>query len=433
MNASLARMSPHKLKRRTSHLLMMATILLGPSAFFMATSGEAVQSELPEQASASTSAQPSGESKKEAGVEREPGWWEQYVTFGGDVRTALALNLRGNRDGTDRTNILPVVRVRGGVTLSPTPWFSATARLAGFFDEELQGLGFRFSHRRTIQSGDVTFDELFLLLKPHESLTIKIGRLQTEDPPFELDSVVLDSLSRHDSSGLDVDWTDGVHVIIGRPSSFKLHMIGQVNPKEGPTNSVGVRGPLDFVDGASRVTYYMGLEAPPLKPFTQLVADVTIIPQALRPLGLGTDTKEDVVAFTMRAAADFPLQDGSKPLTLHPFTEFGAMVRTPQETVLGISTSEERADPFAFVVGFDLKNLGPGALGLQFGWAQAGYLISPDYPNNAWSIETRYKVGIAKNTVFEIRYRHRQDIEKLVGVLERQTDDNILARMTVKF
>ncbi|MBI3990243.1 MAG: hypothetical protein HY347_11580 [candidate division NC10 bacterium] len=414
------------------YLLITAIMLLGLNPFFfMVAIGEAVQDEPSEQASASTSTQPSGESEKADG-ERRP-WWEQYVTFSGDLRTALALNIRGNRNGTDRTNILPVARVRGGVTLSPTPWLTATARLAGFFDEELQGLGFRFSHRRTIQSGDVTFDELFLMLKPYEFLTIKVGRLQTEDPPFELDSVVLDSLSRHDSSGLDVDWTDGIYMLIGRSSSFKLHLIGQVNPEEGPTNGVGVRGPLDFMDGASRVTYYVGLEAPPLKPFTQLAADVTIIPQALRPLGLGTDTKEDVVAFTMRGAADFPLQDGSKPLTLHPFTEFGAMVMTPQEKVLGISTSEERAGHYAFVMGLDLKHLGPGSLGFQFGWAQAGYLLSPDYPNNAWSIETRYKVGIAKNTVFELRYRHRQDIAKLVDALERQTDDNFLARMTVKF
>ncbi len=85
------------------------------------------------------------------------------------------------------------------------------------------------------------------------------------------------------------------------------------------------------------------------------------------------------------------------------------------------------------MAGLDLKQLGPGSLGFQFGWTEAGYLISPDYPNNAWSIETRYKVPVLENIVFEIRYRHRQDIEKRVGALERQTDDNILGRLTVKF
>ncbi len=189
---------------------------------------------------------------------------------------------------------------------------------------------------------------------------------------------------------------------------------------------------MDFEDDASRITYYAGLEAPSVKPFTQLIADVTIIPQALRPSGLGTDGKEDVVAFTMRGAADFPLPR-LQPIILHPFGEFGVMGSTPRENVLGVSTSRERADRFAFVAGLDLKNLGPGNLGFQFSWTQAGYLISPDYPNNAWSIETRYKVGIFKNAVFDIRYRHRQEIDRLVGAEERQTSDNIQARITVKF
>jgi hypothetical protein len=42
-------------------------------------------------------------------------------------------------------------------------------------------------------------------------------------------------------------------------------------------------------------------------------------------------------------------------------------------------------------------------------------------------------VRVIKNVVFEARYRHRQDIDKLLDALERRTDDNILARLTVKF
>ncbi len=425
-------MDSSKVKRRDLRLWLAATLFLGLSAFLMVVSDEAAQGEPSEKMSALNSERPPGE-RNQADRESRPAWWQQYVTFSGDVRAALALDIVGNRDRTDRTNILPVARLRGGLTLSPTSWLAATARLAGFFDKELQGLGFRLSHRRTIQSGDVTFDELFLTLRPSQFLTINVGRLQTEDQPFELDSVVQDSLSRHDSSGLDVSWTDGVYMIIGNPTSFRLHLIGQANPKDGPTNGVGGRGPLDFRDGASRVTYYLALEAPPLKPFTQLVSDVTIIPQALRPLGLGTEAKEDVVAFTIRAAADFPLQEGARPIILHPSMEFGVMVPTPWESVLGVSGSQRRAGPFALVAGLDFKHLGPGALGVQFSWVQAGYLISPDYPNNTWSLEVRYKVDVTRNTVFEVRYRHRQDIDKLVDALEQQTDDNFLARVTVSF
>ena len=416
-------------KRAILLLVMTAPILLGLPSLCMAATGEGGQHESTERASAPLTAPTSGEPEK---IYREEtrGWWWQHVTFDGDLRAALSLNIRGDRDGTDQSELLPVVRVRGGATISLTPWLDARARFAGFLDKDVDGLGFRFSHRRTIRSGDVTFDSLSLTLKPHELLTMRIGRLQTQ---FEMDSVVQDSLSRHDSGGLDVNWTDGVHLTIGKSSSFKLHLIGQVNPAEGPTNGIGVRGPLDFKDGASRVTYYVGLEAPRLTPFTQLVADVTIIPRALRPQGPGTDPQEDAVAFTLKAAADFALQDGMKPLILHPFLELGAMLSTPQESVLEISNSPERAGQFAVVGGIDLKHLGPGALGFQFGWVQAGYLTSPDYPNNAWSLEARYKVSVIKNVVFEARYRHRQDIDKLVDLAERRTDDNILARITVGF
>jgi len=408
---------------------MTVTILLGPPSLFMAATGEGGQHESTERVSAPFTAPTSGEPGKIYGEERWE-WWRQHVTFDGDLRAALSLNIRGDRDGADRTELLPVVRLRGGATISVTPWLDARARLAGFLDKDVDGLGFRFNHRRTIQSGDLTFDSLFLTLRPHELFTIRIGRLQTQ---FEIDSVVMDSLSRNDSGGLDVTWTDGVYLTIGKPSSFKLHLIGQVNPEMGPTNNIGIRGPLDFGDGASRITYYAALEAPPLTPFTQLIADVTIIPQTLRPLGLGTGAKEDVVAFTLKAAADLALHDATKPLILHPFLEFGAMLSTPQESVLGISEGTGRAGQLAVVGGLDLKHLGPGALGFQFGWVQPGYLISPDYPNNAWSIEARYKVRVIKNLVLEVRYRHRQDIGKLLDATDRRTDDNILARITVRF
>jgi len=421
------------LRMGTVIALIFATILLEPYPFFMVAVADGAQHESSEEASATVSNWSFVKLKEKANGEEGPAWWQRHLAFSGDVRAALAVAIRGGRGGANQTETLPVVRLRGGATVSPTPWLTGTARLAGFFDKEIDGLGFRLSHRRTIRSGDVTFDSLFLTLRPHELFTAKIGRLQTEGRPFELDSVVEDTLSRHDSSGFDVNWTDGVYLIIGRSSSFKLHLIGQLNPEDGPTNDVGIRGPVGFRGGASRVTYYVGAEAPPLPPFTQLVADVTIIPQALRPFGLGTELKEDLVAFTVRAAADVALQAGTTPLTLHPSAEFGAMLSTPGESVLGISTSHQRAERFAFVAGLDLKPLGPGVLGFQFGWTQSGYLISPDYPNNAWSIEARYKVGIGRHVVWEISYRHRQDITTLVTAPKRETDDTIVARISLEF
>lgn len=176
----------------------------------------------------------------------------------------------------------------------------------------------------------------------------------------------------------------------------------------------------------------MALAPPLFKPFTQLLVDLTLIPRALRPGGARARDREDILGVTAKLAADFPLgrADG---LVLHPFLEVGVMAWTPEEQALQVSRGRERADPLGLVTGLDLSRLGPGDLGLQFAWVQPGFVLSPDYPNNVWSMETRYRLPIRKDVVFEIRYRHRQDIERLVGARERLTDDNILGRVTVKF
>lgn len=108
------------------------------------------------------------------------------------------------------------------------------------------------------------------------------------------------------------------------------------------------------------------------------------------------------------------------------------MASPPRENAVEVSGSRDRADGFSAVGGLDLKRLGPGDLGFQFAWVEAGYLISPDYPNNAWSIETRYKLPVVRNLVLEVRYRHREDIHRLLGAREPQAEDNVLARVTAR-
>lgn len=389
----------------------VALVVAGSAVCLLAGSGAAAQSA----AGAASDAEP-----------------RRLLSVSADLRAALGYTISENRDGSDETDLFPLARLRGALAASPTPWLEARGRFAVFFNEETEDLSFRVAHENDLRPGDVTIDELWVELRPDPRVTIRGGRLQIEDPPFELDSVVLDSLSRHDSSGLDVTWTDGLWAILGRTGGWRLHLIGQANPEEGPTNGVGGRGPVDFTDGASRVTYYAALEAPRVAPLTQLVGDVTVIPAALRPWGVGVGRREDIVAFTARAAADVPFPSLA-PVVIHPFLEVGVMASTPRESVLEVSPSRERADGWAVVAGTDLKRLGPGDLGLQAAWVEPGFLLSPDYPNNAWSVETRYKVPVVRNLVLEVRYRHREEIHRLVGARERQAEDNVLARVTFKF
>lgn len=347
------------------------------------------------------------------------------LAYSGDLRTSLALNLQEVRDGSEHSVLLPAMRIREGLVLTLHPAVQLRMRLAGLLDKRTSKLEFHLDDPAT--TGNFTLDTAYLHFSPHEKFTLQVGRLQTA---FELDSVVEDSLSRHDSSGLAIDWTNGLHLIFGAAAATRLHYIGQANRKSGTTNGVGNRGPVTLAEQNSRVTHYLALEFKPQGPLTQLVVDVTTIPSALHTNGLNTHGSHDLVALTTRAAADFDLGHG---LVLHPALELGFTPVTPEKQALSLARSDGGTQGLAVIAGIDLKNLGKGAVGVQYAEVKAGYLLSPDYPPNTRSIELRYSLPVTATMKADLRYRQRRELEKSHGAAATLVDHNLLLRVTLRF
>lgn len=344
----------------------------------------------------------------------------QYET---DLRVGLSSNRRSERDASNPVEYSVSARLRHGATASIAESWQLKVRAAAIADNNVERL--RVSLDGPIITGDVTLDTLHFVYRPSETLTVNIGRLQTE---FELDSVIKDSLSRHDSSGVTVDWTDGIHMIVGREDAVRLHFITQTNHERESTNGVGTQGPASYEDDSARHTYYLGLELPESGVFTQLLADITVIPEALYPLGLDEGTREALAALTLKAAADVMVGD----FKLHPFLEAGVMLSTPLNNVLDLQDgSRSHAGKFAVITGFDLVDVGPGDVGIQISWIQPGFLISPDYPANSTSVEARYEWAFGRNAVFDIRYRYREDMKRNLTSRVKRRDRNVQARISM--
>ena len=351
---------------------------------------------------------------------------EGAMEFAGDARAAVAIQQRDLADGTTETELLPAMRLRPGIDVLPGAAVSMRFRLAALINKDMQGL--RFDADGPADAGVIAVDSAYLQFKPSDRLQVRVGRFQTA---FELDSVVEDGLSRHDSGGLAVDWTDGMHVVLGKPKEARFHYIGQVNRHDRSTNGVGARGPVRFESGVSRVTHFVGLELAPFGSVTQAMIDMTWIPDALADVLQGASGARDFLSFTARFAAD---RDVAAGRVLHPALEIGWMPNTPQLESLGFTSRSGRASGLALVAGIDIRPLARGALGLQLARIPAGFIASPDYPANSRSAELRYSWWpIESRLKLDLRYRVRQQLLRASETDSRQTAQNLQLRATLRF
>lgn len=351
---------------------------------------------------------------------------EGVIAFTGDARAAVAIQQRDRADGATETELLPALRLRPGIDLLPGAVVSLRFRLAGLVNRDMHGL--RFDADGPADPGVIAIDSAYLQFKPDNRLQVRVGRFQTA---FELDSVVEDGLSRHDSGGVAVDWTDGVHIALGEGSGTRFHYIGQVNRNDRSTNGVGARGPVTFESGTSRVTHFLGLELAPSGGVTQAMVDMTWIPDALVDDSQGGRGTRDFLSFTARLAADHNVAAGR---VLHPALEIGWMPVTPQLESLGFASRSGRASGLALVAGLDIRPLARGALGLQLARIPAGFIASPDYPANSRSAELRYSWWpIESRLKLDLRYRVRQELLRVSETDSRRTAHNLQMRATLRF
>ncbi len=351
--------------------------------------------------------------------------------FIGDLRSGYYSAKRQDRDGSNEDNDQFISRIRGGLNWKPSEQLSGTVRLAGRYSTRNNHPHFEFfdsiPDTDGLRSGDSTVDELFLKYTPSSRWEVAVGRLQTT---FELAGVAGGSLDRSDSPNVDVTWTDGAHVRYLTQTGWYCHLIFQHNASEGPTN---VRlPPLTFEDPGSRVSYFAALESlEPYGPLVQRTLDVTYLPSALRTGGGSQGRIEDYLAFVGRLAAQWATGPDDAKLLLG--TELGYAPNTPDAATLGTGTSGS-AGGFAWQVQLSILDLFPGhSLAAQYGRADAGWLISPDFRNNEALSEFRYEWKIDERQRFTVRVRRRDEMDVLVNAARNRRDEDLFVRYAYQF
>lgn len=346
----------------------------------------------------------------------------ETIKWGGDFRIGYFGSETDARDGTQSSDRSGRARIRYGLDAAMTDRWSGQLRFAGHYSTDQTGTGFSFVPYNNSRSyGQSTFDIVQLRYR-HEDLDIRIGRMQTK---FELEGVAKKSLDRNDSPNMDIDFTDGFAATHHGESGWDSHVILQHNPAEGSTNAT--RGPLDFTAAGTSPTVFIGFENKDKSgPWRQRGVDLTYIPNAL--LYDGTN-RSDYIGLVGRAARQWPMT-GSSTFLLG--MEAGYAPNTPQKSEVNLVGSE-RAGGLAWQTSFNWIGFTPHqSLGLVLGEAQAGWLLSPDFPNNYRLVELRHRYNINKKMRLESRIRNRVEIEQQTGSVRLQDSNDFYVRFTWK-
>ncbi len=326
-------------------------------------------------------------------------------------------------------------RLRAGIKTTINQHLSAQLRLAGrAFAWGENDIGFDYldetpAYSDSIPAGQTTIDTLFFKYALAKNSFVRLGRFQSKN---ELMGVAKKSLDRNNSPNTDITWTDGLHLSTDLWGSHRLKAIIQYNPENGTTV---LRKPLSFLENKSRVSYFLGIQhTKSAGPFVQREIDLTIMPNALCKNGV--DSSNDFacksgnattyVAAVVRVATQWALMDSGFKFLLG--TELGYTPTKPKESAIG-GTSAGDADGLAYQLTFNFINFFPKHnIGLVYGRAGGGWLISPDFSSNNTLKEIRYAWKFSKKQKFEFRVRQRDSI---VGADRSRKD--LYLRYTIKY
>jgi hypothetical protein len=350
----------------------------------------------------------------------------------GDLRTGFYSLHRDDRNGTEDTTDELRLRVRAGIGAKFNEQWQAQVRFAGRYSTDDRNEP-HFEIFNSIPAddglrrGDSTLDEIYVEYRPDPAWQVRLGRFQSK---AELDGVAKKSLDRNDSPNTDITWTDGVQVKHKSVSGWVTTAIAQYNDSEGATQ---VRHtPLDFRDGGSRVSYFVGLENKQKSgPIVQRAVDITLLPDALHSGGVGVGPVEDYWGLVGRLAGQWPMNVNAS-MKFMLAGEVGYAPNTPRRSVVKTGTSGD-ADGLAAQITFNFIDIVPKhSAGLVFGRAGGGWLLSPDFGPNTNLVELRYKWAIDKKQTLEARARNREDIHQRVGSPFKREDVDFYVRYTFK-
>ena len=350
----------------------------------------------------------------------------------GDMRVGLVRADTDFRDGTTDTTTSGRGRFRIGGVTNLTEWLVFDARLATSCttDECSPGLDLDDSldNRSSIDDGTITLDEFYVHFFRRAKFDVAIGRLQTKF--VARSGVFAKSLDRNNSNGFNVNWTDGIHGTYHFREQSIFHFIAEHNSEDGASSIR--REPLDFTSSSTRTSYFVAWESQErFGPFTQRGLDVTYLPNALIKDGRISNIREDYVAFVGRFAMSKAI--GTKGRRWNVAGEAGYAPETPTRQSINLP-GEGDAGGTAWNIAASLMDFWPNhSFGINYGRADAGWLISPQYRDNEELVEARYLWRRSKNVVVDARIRWRDQLES--KALETQQVDEVefFIRITLGF
>ena len=397
----------------TVSLLIVATPVLGQEE--PATQEEAPQEEAPQE-----------EEKPAPDAPRR-------LQFSGDTRIRLSSDDTDLRDGSEDEGSEARLRLRGGVAWLISDNFDLKARVATSVSSEDNDYEFKMELSAPrpggLTPGQATFDEFFLRWTPARSFQLYVGRFQTE---FQLKGVFPKSLDFKNSNNMRINWTDGAHMVFRWKGGWVSHAIFQYQDPDGPTNLL--RAPLYFADSDSRVSYFLNLRNNRrIGSIVQQGIDVSYLPSSLLKDGtILAGRVEDYWAAVGRMSFEWHLSEES-PTSILAGAAVGYAPETPTELAVQVPGIED-SDGYAVQLQASLMNFKPGhSIGINYGRAGAGWLISPQYAPNQELGEIRYRKLLRRGGLFEARVRYRQDLEREVGSQKLQSAWDAFMRFTRHF
>lgn len=361
----------------------------------------------------------------------QAGAGEPIKTFG-DARIGIFASERTARDGRETASEELRLRLRIGAEAKLSAQWMARGRLAGRFTSEQSRTRWwlrAWAPTRTgLEDGDVTVDEAYVRYAPeHRAWSVRVGRFQTS---FELKGVPAKGLDRNDSPNVDITWTDGLHLQHDLSSRWRSHLVVQGNVARGSGQLA--RAPLSFDHRASRVTTFAALEGTrPWGAVTQRVFAVTWMPRSLATEGIAAPVRDDYLTLTAKLFAEWPL--GAGGLRGGFGGEAGYAPRTPLRRLF-VPGATGDADGTAWQLSANLFDFAPGhRIGVVYGRAGAGWLISPDFRNSDRLFEVRHQWRLSKGLSMETRFRRRKETLLSGQPGRARVDDDVYLRFTGRF
>ena len=364
----------------------------------------------------------------EVALEKKAHGWD----FRGDMRAGYVSADTDRRDGSDDSSSTWLGRFRIGGNYNISDKFVIGGRIASICSTTDCNPALEFDstlpNALTVDQGDITFDQLYVHSFRRERFDIAIGRLQTKFVARA--GVFAKSLDRNDSNNFNVNWTDGLHGTLHLKKDSVVHVIFQNNKADG-TSSVR-RGPIDFADDDSRMTYFLAWENLQRHgPFTQLGFDITYMPRSLLKDGSRSGRIEDYLGFVGRFATSW-LGETFGP-RLNIAGEVGYAPETPTRAAMGLPGDGD-ADGLAWNLAASVMDIRPNHnIGINYGRTDAGWLLSPQYRENEELIEIRYLWRRSRRQALDIRARWRNELQQLDGTARKQEELDFYVRLTLGF